>query len=263
MSTESTWTAILLEPPTCGHSRDCISRSQWLTCGGGRPPAPGGQSGNMMVRSGVLHWHEGEGLDILQFPLMKMSVTDWSTGGVNQSEPLEEHGKFLQKNMRILQQSHKHNIVVQRSVFKNPFTESCCTRIQTPSFVIFPFLFQVYKKVFIIQSVLIRIIQRECEKLIIYWSNCSYKMVFKTMPSTLSTAPGLSLQLVLLKVCSMIPFMHLLNSHTHIHSLHRVILDSCTYGIGFPFMQRVPKPGLFTKVSTTWATSAFSGRSLL
>lgn len=32
---------------------------------------------------------------MLQFPLMKTSVTDWSTEGVNQSEPLEVHGKFL------------------------------------------------------------------------------------------------------------------------------------------------------------------------
>jgi len=68
-----------------------------LTCGGGRPPAPSGQSGNMIVRFGVLHWQEGEGLDMLQLPLRKMSVTDWSTGGVNQSEPLEEHGNSLQK----------------------------------------------------------------------------------------------------------------------------------------------------------------------
>ena len=35
---------------------------------------------------------------MLQFPLRKMSVTDGSTGGVNQSEPLEEHGNFLQEN---------------------------------------------------------------------------------------------------------------------------------------------------------------------
>lgn len=36
-----------------------------------------------------------------------------------------------------------------------------------------------------------------------------------------------------------------------------------TYGMGSPFMQRVPKPGVFTKVSTTRDTSALLGASLL
>lgn len=56
----------------------CTLRIKRLTWGGGSPPAPGGQSGNMIVRLGVLHWQEGEGLDMLQFPLRKMSATDWS-----------------------------------------------------------------------------------------------------------------------------------------------------------------------------------------
>lgn len=67
------------------------------TWGGGRPPAPGGQSGSMIDRSGVLHWQEGEGFDMVQLPLRKMSATDWSTGGVNQSDPPEEHGNFLRE----------------------------------------------------------------------------------------------------------------------------------------------------------------------
>lgn len=41
----------------------------------------------MRDRSGVLHWQEGEGLDMLQFPLRKMSAIDGSTGGVTHSEP--------------------------------------------------------------------------------------------------------------------------------------------------------------------------------
>lgn len=52
----------------------------------------------MVIRLGVLHWQDGEGLDMLQFPLRKMSVTDWSTGGVNQSDPPGEHGNFLEEN---------------------------------------------------------------------------------------------------------------------------------------------------------------------
>lgn len=36
-----------------------------------------------------------------------------------------------------------------------------------------------------------------------------------------------------------------------------------TYSIGSPSMQRVPKPGLFTKDSTTWDTSVSFGMSLL
>lgn len=39
--------------------------------------------------------------------------------------------------------------------------------------------------------------------------------------------------------------------------------SSDTYGIGSPIMQRVPKPGEFTKVSTTRDTSTLSGPSLL
>lgn len=49
----------------------------------------------MRGRLGVLHWQEGEGSDMLQFPLRKMSLTDGGTGGVNQSEPWEEQGRFL------------------------------------------------------------------------------------------------------------------------------------------------------------------------
>lgn len=73
------------------------SKAKTWTWGGGSPPAPGGQSGNTTDRFGVLHWQGGEGLDMLQFPLRKMSVTDWSTGGVNQSDPLEEHGASLEE----------------------------------------------------------------------------------------------------------------------------------------------------------------------
>lgn len=52
----------------------------------------------MIIRLGVLHWQEGDGFDMLQFPLRKISMTAWSTGGVNQSDPLDAHGKPLQKN---------------------------------------------------------------------------------------------------------------------------------------------------------------------
>lgn len=65
------------------------------TCGGGRPPAAGGQSGNMTFRWGVLHSQAGEGLDMLQFPFTKTSVTDWSTGGVNQLDSMGVHGNVL------------------------------------------------------------------------------------------------------------------------------------------------------------------------
>lgn len=51
----------------------------------------------MSERSAVLHWQEGEGLDMLQFPLRKMSLTDGWTGGVTQSDPWEEQGRFLGK----------------------------------------------------------------------------------------------------------------------------------------------------------------------
>lgn len=51
----------------------------------------------MIVLLGVLHWHGGEGLDIDQLPLAKISETDGGTGGVNQSEPLEEQGSFLEE----------------------------------------------------------------------------------------------------------------------------------------------------------------------
>lgn len=65
------------------------------TCGGGRPPAAGGQSGNMTFRWGVLHWQAGEGLAVLQLPFRKTSATDWSTGGVNQLDSVGEHGNDL------------------------------------------------------------------------------------------------------------------------------------------------------------------------
>lgn len=65
------------------------------TCGGGRPPAASGQSGNMTFRWGVLHWQAGEGLDVLQLPFRKTSATDWSTGGVNQLDSVGEQGNDL------------------------------------------------------------------------------------------------------------------------------------------------------------------------
>lgn len=40
----------------------------------------------MSERSGVLHWQDGEGLDMLQLPLRKMSAMDGSTGGVSHSD---------------------------------------------------------------------------------------------------------------------------------------------------------------------------------
>lgn len=72
----------------------------------------------------------------------------------------------------------------------------------------------------------------------------------------------------------------LLSTHTQLAQLNNlpfgmnacahtnaIFLSSCvlrdTYVIGSPSMQRVPKPGLFTKVSTTWDTSTLSGPSLL
>lgn len=51
----------------------------------------------MSACSGVLHWQEGEGSDMLQFPLRKTSVMDGGTCGVDQSEPWEEQGRFLGK----------------------------------------------------------------------------------------------------------------------------------------------------------------------
>lgn len=49
----------------------------------------------MSERWGVLHWQEGEGLDMLQLPLRKMSLTDGWTAGVNQSDPWLEQGSIL------------------------------------------------------------------------------------------------------------------------------------------------------------------------
>lgn len=49
----------------------------------------------MRACSGVLHWQEGEGSDMLQFPLRKTSLTEGGTDGVNQSESWEEQGSFL------------------------------------------------------------------------------------------------------------------------------------------------------------------------
>ena len=68
-----------------------------LTLGGGIPPAPGGQSGSITVRWGVLHWHEGEGS--ARVVLARMSITDWSTCGVNQSDDWGTHGRFLKGNV--------------------------------------------------------------------------------------------------------------------------------------------------------------------
>lgn len=63
----------------------------------------------MNERLGVLHWQEGEGSDMLQFPLRKMSLTEGWTGGVNQSDLWEEQASFLgeAKAMRAGGASHR------------------------------------------------------------------------------------------------------------------------------------------------------------
>lgn len=49
--------------------------------GGGRPPAPAGQSGNRRRAPGWLHWQAGDGNSEVQLPLAKMLATSAGTSG--------------------------------------------------------------------------------------------------------------------------------------------------------------------------------------
>lgn len=85
----------------------------------------------MRERSGVLHWQEGEGLDMLQFPLRKMSAIDGSTGGVAHSEPREEQGKFLEKG-----KFHRCWVHEKKHTFSRALTVSdlpSCSGSRTPA----------------------------------------------------------------------------------------------------------------------------------
>lgn len=66
---------------------DAVDRSfithvnQWwsepsLTCGGGSPPAPCGQSGSIRRMFSVLHLHPGDGVSLLQLPLFNFSQVE-------------------------------------------------------------------------------------------------------------------------------------------------------------------------------------------
>lgn len=52
------------------------------TCGGGRPPAPGGHTGSIFLIFSLLHSQDGEGFSMLQFPFRKISSTDSGTEAV-------------------------------------------------------------------------------------------------------------------------------------------------------------------------------------
>ena len=59
-----------------------------LTCGGGRPPAPGGHSGSIFLLLSQLHSQKGEGFSMLQFPIANMSHTVSETSGAAHSSSL-------------------------------------------------------------------------------------------------------------------------------------------------------------------------------
>lgn len=140
---------------------------------------------------------------------------------------------------------------------------------RTPNALIFPS--HRFKQVFIIQLILIKTAEKAHYLLIKFvftnWFSKSCQAFF--FPSSMPAAGFVGKRL-----------MH--NNSPNIHSLQRfrlcqyrlvlmfgwilnlrLVYTQPTYGIGSPFMQRVPKPGLFNKLSTTWDTSIFPGPSLL
>lgn len=77
-------------PPTCLYT-------QWLTCGGGRPPAPSGHTGSIFLILSLLHWQVGEGFSIVQFPFWNRSVMVCGTGAVVHSSSPTKQGMSLQR----------------------------------------------------------------------------------------------------------------------------------------------------------------------
>lgn len=71
--------------------------SHWqlpATCGGGRPPAPGGHSGSIFLRPSQLHSHKGDGFSMVQFPFKNMWLTVTGTSGIPQSSSGIPHKAF-------------------------------------------------------------------------------------------------------------------------------------------------------------------------
>lgn len=68
---------------------------QVLTCGGGRPPAPGGQTGSMVSFVLVLHWQLGEGLSMVQSGLCRMFKAMGDSSGTSQSVVMLAQGGIL------------------------------------------------------------------------------------------------------------------------------------------------------------------------
>lgn len=67
-----------------------------LTCGGGRPPAPAGHSGNILFCFPQLHSQSGDGFSMVQLPLSKMSLTVWGTWGIAHSSSTAVQGVSLE-----------------------------------------------------------------------------------------------------------------------------------------------------------------------
>lgn len=79
--------------------------SSWIqhgdTWGGGSPPAPSGQSGSMRRTFSVLHWQTGEGLSLLQLPLLNSFHMGKETcGRMNRPTCLSSHGGVLSTSSR-------------------------------------------------------------------------------------------------------------------------------------------------------------------
>lgn len=79
--------------------------SSWIqhvdTWGGGSPPAPSGQSGSMRRTFSVLHWQTGEGLSLLQLPLLNSFHMGKETcGRMNRPPCLSSHGGVLSTSSR-------------------------------------------------------------------------------------------------------------------------------------------------------------------
>lgn len=75
-----------------------MKKKRWgrrLTCGGGRPPAPAGHSGSILLRPSQLHWHWGDGFSRDQLPRSSSCCTAGGTDGTDQSSSTAEQGISL------------------------------------------------------------------------------------------------------------------------------------------------------------------------
>lgn len=91
-----------------------------LTSGGGRPPAPAGQSGSIFFLPSQLHMQAGEGSSMVQFLELKSSRTLSGTSGVYQSSSPIVQGASLQGGGEEETEGRKKNVVrfqVSKSLF--------------------------------------------------------------------------------------------------------------------------------------------------